>query len=147
MKTIFDQTTREELLTRIKKLDETNTAQWGKMNIYQMVKHCTLFDEMILGRQKYKQSFIGYLFGKMALKGMIKDERPVKINMPTVNGFKVTGNGDVTVEKNKWISLVEEYSDFSNYDFVHPFFGKMTTEQIGYLVYKHTDHHLRQFNA
>lgn len=32
-------------------------------------------------------------------------------------------------------------------DFMHPFFGKITREQIGYLAYKHDDHHLRQFNA
>jgi len=29
---------------------------------------------------------------------------------------------------------------------MHPFFGKMTKEQVGYLAYKHTDHHLWQFN-
>ena len=36
MKTIFDKTTRDELIYRIDSLNENNTPQWGKMNIYQM---------------------------------------------------------------------------------------------------------------
>jgi hypothetical protein len=56
-------------------------------------------------------------------------------------------NGNITSERTKWIGLIEEYANFSNADFVHPFFGKMTKEQIGYHAYKHTDHHLRQFNS
>jgi hypothetical protein len=56
-------------------------------------------------------------------------------------------NGDMEVEKKKWLSLIEDYGHFSNPDFIHPFFGKMTTEQIRYFVYKHIDHHLRQFKG
>lgn len=29
----------------------------------------------------------------------------------------------------------------------HAFFGKLTPEQWGELMYKHLDHHLRQFDA
>ncbi|MEP7144209.1 MAG: DUF1569 domain-containing protein [Ferruginibacter sp.] len=148
MKTVFDKTTRDELINRINALNENSKAQWGKMNIYQGLKHCTLFDEMVLGRTKYKRAFIGRLFGKMALNGLIKDETPFKRNQPTSSGFKIAEkDGNVSAEKKKWIALVEEYAHFSNNDFVHWFFGKMTKEQIGYFVYKHTDHHLRQFNS
>ena len=42
---------------------------------------------------------------------------------------------------------MEEYAHFSNNDFVHWFFGKMTKEQVGYFVYKHTGHHLREFSS
>ena len=71
MKTLFDKTTRDELINRINTINENSTAQWGKMNVYQMLKHCTLWQEMILGKKKYKQPFIGRLFGKMnkMLKG------------------------------------------------------------------------------
>jgi hypothetical protein len=147
MKTIFDKPTRDELIHRINKLNENSKAQWGKMNVYQMVKHCTLWEELIAGKTKYKQVFIGRLFGKIALKGLIKDEKPMRRNSPTTPGFKVKGNGNVLSEKTKWITLIEQHAHFSNPDLVHPFFGKMTAEQIGFLVYKHTDHHLRQFNC
>ena len=147
MKTIFDQKTKNELIGRINMLSEESKAQWGRMNVYQMVKHCRLWDEMILGRKKYKQVFIGRLFGKMALKSVLKDESPLRRNTPTIPDLRITENGNVSLERVKWIALIEEYSHFSNFDFVHPFFGRMTKEQIGYMVYKHTDHHLRQFNS
>ena len=147
MQTIFDKTNRDELIKRINALNENSKAQWGKMNICQMLKHCIIWEEMALGRKKYKQSFLGRLFGKMALKDFIKDEIPFKKKVPTVPAFKIKElTGDVKLEKKKWINLIDEYAHFSNVDFVHPFFGKMNKEQIGYLAYKHIDHHLRQFN-
>ena len=151
MKTIFDKITREELIGRISSLNENSTAQWGKMNIYQMLKHCILYDEWILGKHnpKYKQVFIGRLFGKMALKAFIGDEKPVKRNVGTLNNLKVTesNSGDVALEKLKWVALIEDFENFSNPGFIHTFFGKLTKEQIGYLEYKHADHHLRQFGV
>ena len=72
MKTLFDKETRQGLIARISALDENNTAQWGKMNIYQMIKHNSKWDEMLLGKTVYKQSFLGRLFGKFALKGYVE---------------------------------------------------------------------------
>lgn len=146
MHSIFDEATRIELIERINKVDENCTAQWGKMDVSQMLRHCVQWEEMILGKRIYKQSFLGKLFGKMALKGMIKDDSPVKKNMPTVPEFKVMEKCDVATEKKKWLSLINEHIYVSHPNFVHPFFGKMTKEQVGLLAYKHTDHHLRQFN-
>ena len=148
MKTIFEKKTRDELIERIDTLHEKSNSQWGKMNIYQMLKHCTLCEEMYLGKTKYKRAFIGYLFGKIGLRNLLKDETPLKQNAPTSSAFKISEiNGDVSSEKQKWISLIQEYENFSNNGFVHWFFGKMSKEQVGYFVYKHTDHHLRQFSV
>jgi hypothetical protein len=120
MKSIFDKTTGDELFNRINSLNENSTAQWGKMNVSQMLKHCTQWDEMALGKKKYKQSFIGKLFGKIALKDMLKDE-PIKKNLPTIPSFKIRENTDVAEEKQKWIKLLDEYKHFSNDGFIHPF--------------------------
>lgn len=150
MKTIFDSTTREELISRIQTLNENSEAQWGKMNVFQMLKHNTYWNGWILGKDShtYKQEFLGKIFGKMALKKMVKDEKPLHKNVPTSEQFKVKDkNGDVVVEKLQWIALIESYEQYSNLDFVHDFFGKMTQEEIGILAYKHTDHHLRQFGS
>ena len=98
-------------------------------------------------QKKHKQAFIGRLFGKIALKSVLKDDKPIMRNMPTLPKLVITGNGDVAAEKAKWTALIEAYSHFENPGFVHTFFGKMSEEQIGYLAYKHADHHLRQFNC
>jgi Protein of unknown function (DUF1569) len=146
MKSIFDKSTRDGLKERIQSLNENSTAQWGKMNISQMIRHCTKWDEMALGKTKYTQSFIGRLFGKMALKDMMKDE-PMKKNLPTVPSFKVKELTNVAEGKIQWIRLLDEYGHYSINGFVHPFFGMMNKEQTGWLAYKHIDHHLKQFNA
>jgi hypothetical protein len=118
------------------------------MKLYQMLKHCTLCEEMYLGKKKYKRTFLGRIFGRMGLRNLLKDEKPLGRNSPTSASFKITEKtGDVSAEKNKWISLIDEYVNYSNDNFEHWFFGKMTKDQVGFFVYKHADHHLRQFNS
>ena len=84
----------------------------------------------------------------MALKDFLKDE-PFRRNVPTAPGFKIKEqNGNIVQLKGEWINLIKEYDHFNNNsNFVHPFFGRMTKEQLGILAYKHIDHHLRQFGA
>jgi Protein of unknown function (DUF1569) len=147
MKLIFDNPTRDELINRINLLNDNNTAQWGKMTLFQMLKHCTLWEDMMQGKTKYKRKFLGYIFGKMALKDVIKDDSPLRKSTPTIPELIITGDGNIEAQKAEWISKIKKYDQFSNSDFVHPFFGEMTVQQIGYLVYKHIDHHLRQFNG
>jgi hypothetical protein len=147
MKTTFDKATRDELIARINSLNENSAAQWGKMNVYQMVKHCVLWEEMIGGEKQYKQVFIGRIFGKIAMKAVLKNDSPLGRNSPTIPELLITGNGDIADGKTKWVELLNAHEFFSKDNFVHSFFGKMTKEQIGILAYKHTDHHLRQFNS
>jgi len=148
MKTILDTLTRDGLISRINTLNGDSIAQWGKMNGYQVLKHCTLFDEMVQGKIKFKRAPLGYLFGKIALKSFIGDESPVRKNSPTIPGLLVTEkDGDVGAQKKQWIVLINAYADFTNPAFTHSFFGKLTREQAGQLAYKHIDHHLRQFNS
>ncbi|WP_240469807.1 DUF1569 domain-containing protein [Cyclobacterium sp. SYSU L10401] len=148
--TIFDERVREVLVLRISALTKGHKAQWGKMNVFQMVKHNTYWNGWILGKDKhvYKQAWMGRLFGKMALRSMIKDEKPLDKNIPTSAQFKINDpTGDLDAEKTKWIALIRAYDQFHNPAFIHDFLGKMTREQIGILAYKHTDHHLRQFGV
>jgi hypothetical protein len=148
MKTIFDKPTRDEIIIRVKTLNEDSKPQWGKMNIFQAMAHCVLAEELYLGEKKVDRMFLGRILGKMALKNLIKDETPMGKNAPTNDVFKVKETtGDVIAARDKWIALLEQYADYSKADFVHWFFGKMTREQIGYLAYKHADHHLRQFGS
>ncbi|WP_342085562.1 DUF1569 domain-containing protein [Dyadobacter sp. OTU695] len=150
MKTIFDEATREELIRRIQSLEKSHVAQWGKMNVYQMAKHCTIWDEWVLGvhKPKYKQEFLGLIFGKMALKTFVKDDRPIKKNVPTSREFIIKEqDGDLELQKKIWIGCIAAYRNFSNPGFIHDFFGKMTRDEIGIFAYKHSDHHLRQFGA
>ena len=147
MKSALDKASRDELISRINKLDGNSKAQWGEMNVYQMLKHCAICEELYLGKIKLKRVFMGRLFGKMGLKNILREDKPFPKNAPTSSVFKVKEEtGDIDLEKKHWISLIEEYENYLN-DFEHWFFGRMTKEQVGYFVYKHNDHHLKQFNV
>ena len=148
MKTIFDDNTTTELIGRINTLDENSKPQWGKMNVYQMLKHCRLWDEMIAGTLQCKRVFIGRILGRIILKASLKDDKPMGRNAPSAPELVIKEtSGDIAAEKKKWIALIDQHKNFSNQEFVHPFFGKMTKEQTGLFAYKHIDHHLRQFNV
>ena len=150
MKSVFEENTRHELIGRIHSLSMEHKAQWGKMNVYQMVKHCALWDEWILGVKHpiYKQGFWGHLFGRWALRINLKDDSPLRRNTPTGKYWIVREKvGDLELHKKLWTAHLSAYAQFSNPDFIHDFFGRMTNEEIGFFAYKHSDHHLRQFGA
>ncbi len=150
LKTLFDLSARKELIQRIHLLSEKSTPLWGKMNVYQMTKHNTYWNSWVLGKGDfvYKQEFLGKIFGKMALKNTTKDDKPIGKNLPTGIAFTVKETeGDVNEQKELWANLIADFEYFSNKEFIHDFFGKMSKEQIGIFAYKHSDHHLRQFGV
>lgn len=147
MKTLFDGAVREELVARIGALSESDRALWGKMSVGQMVRHCVLSQEWFLSGRRLKVKFVGRLIGGLIFKQVMKTERMRK-NSPTLTELIVTDtNIDLSRERQALAGLVREYGTYAYPagGFVHPFFGKMTREQMGYFVYKHLDHHLRQF--
>jgi hypothetical protein len=146
MNSVLDKATREELIKRINSLNDHSARKWGTMNVYQMIKHCVMCDEMFLGKTHYKRVWLGKIFGRIGLKNILK--KGFKQGEPTSPDFKIKEvNGNVASEKDKWISLVRQYENFSPDNFVHWFFGKMSKEEIGQFAYLHIDHHLRQFNS
>jgi len=150
MEDIFKTETIESFKKRIQELDDSSSANWGKMDLYQMLKHCTENDRMLLREKSYKRLFIGRLFGKLALKANIKDDKPLKKNGATHPELVITGSGDVAQQKQNWIDLLEKYPRMAQeayQDFIHPFFGKMDRNQVSRFAYKHIDHHLRQFGV
>jgi hypothetical protein len=147
MKSVLNKPDRDELINRINSLNENSTRQWGQMNVYQMLRHGVLCDELFLGKRHHKRSFMGRLFGKAGLKNLLREDKPFPRSAPTSNAFKIKeDSGDIESEKKKWIELIESYENFPG-DYIHWFFGKMSKEQLGQFVYKHNDHHLRQFGA
>ncbi len=120
------------------------------MSVEQMAKHNTIWNKWVLGEgeHRYDQGFLGKIFGKMMLKVSTKDDQPIGRNAPAGAGFIVAEPDiDLSQQQAPWKNQVEAYAHFSNDAFVHDFFGKMTSEQIGIFAYKHNDHHLRQFGV
>lgn len=148
MKSILDTQTQQEVIERIRSLSAHSQAQWGKMNVFQMLEHCALCEDMYQSTIQVKRSLIGRLIGGMILKQVLKDEKPFSKNSPTGKELMASKQtGDLELLKTEWINRINQYQQYQVSNFVHPFFGPLTREQVGYLDYKHIDHHLRQFGA
>ena len=46
MKNMFDEDDVDDIIDRITELTSTSTPQWGKMNVAQMLAHCSVAYEM-----------------------------------------------------------------------------------------------------
>jgi Protein of unknown function (DUF1569) len=146
MNTLLDKKVRQDIIKRIEKIERNSKALWGEMNICQMLKHCLVFEDMIFGDLKYQKSTLTGEESKKAIFDIIKDDTLIPKHAPSGAEFKIKDiDCDIELEKKHWIKRVEAYENFSNADFLHPYFGKMTIEETCKFSYKHTDHHLRQF--
>lgn len=87
------------------------------------------------------------LLGRMLKKSVLNNA--FKHNSPTAPEFIYRGSYDFEASRQK---LIENYSKLANgYHHIvvhnHPFWGKLTQEDWNKLLWKHTDHHLRQFGV
>lgn len=149
MKSIFDTATRDEIISRISLLNGQSKGLWGRMTVAQMVKHCAECEKYYYGNMSVKRSFLGRLIGKTAISSILKNEAAtLKRNAPTARQFKVSETGlEFEAERENWKQLIKAYETLEVDSFTHWFFGKMTKAQLGQFVYKHCDHHLRQFGV
>ncbi len=148
MKSVLDNAIREELIQRIHSLTPQHTAQWGKMNVHQMLEHCARCDDMYLGALHIKRVLIGRLIGRMFKNKILNKDLPFGKSSPTAQVLMIAEtNANMDQQKESWLKRIEQYNNYSNNKFIHPFFGPMTKEEVGVFAYKHADHHLRQFGA
>jgi len=149
MKSVFNPSVTKEIIDRIESLTPDAQAEWGKMNVAQMLAHAQEPLKVACGELKLKRGFIGILFGSLAKKSLLKKE-PFKKHLPTDPNFIVKDNRNFEEEKDKLISLVNRFAKDGPEGITkdpHPFFGKLTVEEWDTLQWKHLDHHLRQFGV
>lgn len=120
---------------------------WGKMTPVQMFQHCQKLDEWVQAGGSKGQVFIGRLVGWFVLRSIIRPGGVVPKNVPTLPSLVVKGGVEFEAARQAWVDSLEAYSGFAQPYFMHDFFGKMTPEKTGEFVWKHADHHLRQFGA
>jgi hypothetical protein len=150
MKNLFDKQHAEEFIYRINKLSPASAAQWGKMNVAQMLTHCQKPLEIAAGELRPKpNAVIKFLFGKRA-KVQLLTAPEFKKNLPTFKEAIIVDARVFETEKNKLIKRIESFQQKGEAGITkapHPFFGDLTTKEWNILQTKHLDHHLRQFGV
>ena len=59
MNSIFEQYHANEMIARIKQLPRDSQPRWGKMNVAQMLAHCSSFQEIAMGNSSSSRSWPG----------------------------------------------------------------------------------------
>ena len=150
MKNLYEAGTAKEIRERIAQLGPTNRRQWGKMTAAQAMAHCSSVMEWAVGENNPPRMFLGYIFGPIAKSQVLKDEKPMGKNAPTAKSLVVIDERDLRKECNRLSSLVDRFATAGPSGCTkhpHTFFGPLTPDEWARLMYKHLDHHLRQFGA
>lgn len=149
MKSLLVQEDREALLQRLAALQPSSIRQWGKMEPAQMLCHCAVVLETATGDRPLPQKLLGKIITPL-IRSRVLGEKPFSRSGPTDPRFVVSEMREFDAERDRLASLVRRFvqngPEFAGRQ-THAFFGRLSGEEWGALMYKHIDHHLRQFGA
>jgi hypothetical protein len=138
---------------RIMELHSHSQRLWGNMTVAQTLAHCTSGLGMAMGLIKPKRApFPANVVGLLIKPLVFGNDKPIRRNSPSSPElFSADGNKcDFERERGSLIAAIDRFAKegaacCSQYP--HPFFGSLKPQQWAILMYKHLDHHLRQFGA
>jgi hypothetical protein len=150
MKTIFQPADVEQLKSRIAHLSPDSPRQWGTMNPTQALAHCSAGMALALGDIKPPRARIGRLLGPVIKRLAVGNDEPMRRNSPTMQELIIPNCADFTTEQTRLLREIDRVvaagpSGCTTHP--HAFFGSLTPAEWGNLMYKHLDHHLRQFGV
>jgi hypothetical protein len=149
MKSIFNNDDYKETVRRIEALRTDSQRKWGKMDVAQMMAHCSQAVEVALGDWQLKRTLLGRIFGPLAKKDVLS-EKPFKPGNPTAKEFRIVEPREFEKEKSRLLTLLDRMNkggEAGATKHPHGFFGHITPKQWGEMQWKHLDHHLRQFGV
>ena len=150
MRNLFEEASRAELKARVQRLRPDSPRQWGTMNAAQAAAHCAGGLEMALGDRKPPRVFIGRIIGRAIKPLALGDDAPMRRNSPTVPELMMKDARDLEVERPRLLALIDRFGATGPEGCTthpHSFFGRLTADEWAVLMYKHLDHHLRQFGV
>ena len=128
MQSLFEPAARENVNTRLGKVRPESERLWGKMSPAQMLAHCANALEVAAGDRPRKQA----------------------LNSPTDPTFVIRDEREFDAEKARLAAVVDRFCergpDHAGRQ-THSFLGRLSGEEWGVMMYKHLDHHFRQFGV
>jgi hypothetical protein len=150
MKNLYEAARAAEVKARLSQLQAESPRLWGKMNAPQAVAHCSAAMGWALGDCHPSRLFIGRILGQFIKPFVLRDDEPMRRNSPTSPDLVIEGQCDLLQQRQRLSSQIDQFvagGPAACTTSPHPFFGRLTPEEWAILMYKHLDHHLRQFGA
>jgi hypothetical protein len=147
MKSIWQDETRRELSDRVGAVAWDRRAEWGKFSAPKMVCHLADSLKMAMGDLKVVRKRLPIRYPP--LKQFIIYVAPFPKSAPTAPELLVRA-------PREWANDIADVQDLlaragsartTEAWPEHPAFGKLSKRAWGVLIYRHMDHHLRQFGA
>ena len=147
MKSFWEQTAQQELQQRVDKLNADSRGQWGKMTIDQMLSHLADSCRMALGDLPTAAKPGPFRFAP--LRKAVIYWLPWPKGAPTAPELIARTPVSVVAEQADLKSLLERLAaQRSRQDWpAHPAFGVLSQKDWGALIYRHLDHHFKQFGV
>ena len=150
MESLFEASRVTEVKQRLQHLKPDSERAWGKMSSAQMLAHCSAGIEMAMGQVRPPRALIGRIIGPAVKRVVLRDGEPMRRNSPTARELLMKDDRDFGSERGRLDRLIDKFAAAGPVcctDYPHAFFGPMKPAEWGILMYKHLDHHLRQFGV
>ena len=147
MKSMWQEATQREMADRLAGLAPDRAAQWGRMTAPRMVAHLTQSFKSAVGELRVAPRSGPLRYSP--LKELVIYWLPFPKNVPTSPEM-------LALEPMEWAADVAQLQDlmrrFAAKDPKsawpeHAAFGRLSGAQWGILMYRHADHHFRQFGV
>jgi len=147
MKSVWQESVRQELKHRLAHLEPGVTPGWGRLTAPRMVLHIIQSFRSSTGDLAVKPKSTPLKFSP--LKELVIYWLPFPRDVPTAPELLSGTPGDWADDVSQLAGLIDRYATLERDGTwpVHAAFGRMTGEQWGVLMYRHTDHHFRQFGV
>jgi hypothetical protein len=147
MKSLFNPHVHRELQERVQRLRTDQKPQWGRMSAVQMVAHLADSLRMASGELEVAPKRVPFRYSP--LKQFVLYVLPIPKELPTSPELIARKPGDWTAEvadlRDQLNGIVQRGAEALCPE--HPAFGRLSAKQWGVLIYRHMDHHLKQFGV
>ena len=144
MPSVLDSHARSALTGRVRQLRRESQRQWGAMTSAQVLAHLTDALKMAFGELPVapKKTPLRYT----PIKQLIIHVAPFPKGAPTAPELITRAAVDFDGEVRALVAMLGRCGNAGQeFAVEHPVFGRLTRRDWGVLIYRHTDHHLRQF--
>ena len=153
VKNLFDSRLAGDTKQRIMELRHSSQRLWGDMTVAQTLAHCTSGLEMAMGVINPKRApFPANVMGLLIKPLVFGNDKPMRRNSPSSPELFSADQStcDFEQERGRLIAAIDRFANEGEEcctQHPHPFFGPLKPKQWAILMYKHIDHHLRQFGV
>jgi hypothetical protein len=146
MSTVWEPSVRSSFVARAGKLKADTTPLWGKMNAGAMLAHLNDSLRMAFGDLPCKSKNLPLRY--KPIRKLFIYYLPMPKGAPTAPELIARCSGaSLEDERNSFAQLLDRCATMTGASKFgeHPAFGDLNYDEYGALIWKHTDHHLRQF--